>query len=394
MVYIPNHWKLCASQPVSFLLDPYTSSFTHVTVSVINVVISQIHTFHATDFNDGAYTLAMSPGLYIYSVFSSSELLYTSSFLVSSSDFTGSDILFVSPQATFAAYNNYLSNSNYYVYGNWLHKFTRRNFDIICSKLSLNVPLSIAREIKLNRLNLRLHNDLVCTDPCESSHLGQAELSALLCLQEFSASSALKIGYISDCFSTSPRFTKLSLPKLVVIAGHSEYWSRPYRHWLHYLKDLGINLLFLSGNTGFRGITIVGNSLYVYAQGLPPHSPYSSSLLTGCYYNSNGYMTFSNGVNISSLSPFNLRHNHFGYESHFESFKPFGHETDKPLPRFLKKIIVHAASTGKTPCYFTQLDHASGSSVFSANSVSFSHSLSLSPSTKSFLIDLLPFMLS
>lgn len=85
--------------------------------------------------------------------------------------------------------------------------------------------------------------------PASVSFERPIELQALsgVCLKWFDKLDDFSIGYVADMDLDD--FSSFSSAKVLVIAGHSEYWTRQARHNFDRFVDFGGDALILSGNT-------------------------------------------------------------------------------------------------------------------------------------------------
>jgi hypothetical protein len=84
-------------------------------------------------------------------------------------------------------------------------------------------------------------------------------------LKWFSTLTQYNINYISD--SDLDDYNKIQNTRLLVIAGHSEYWTRKARLNFDRFVDNGKNALILSGNTMWWQVRYDGNKMVCYKEG-------------------------------------------------------------------------------------------------------------------------------
>ena len=331
------------------------------------------------------YTL--DAGFYQIDLFKKNLKISQTSILVQSEFKKKSSLFIVSSQCTWLAYNNYRGNSNYYLHSSFIKKKIREFFDKFLEISGIEIPNFLveflARKIKKDRFNGRIAKDLkdFLDEKCDS-HLAAAEI----CLVKNFHEEFQDCSYISDATDFS-KFPLNNIPRLVLIAAHSEYWTDSFRNWLAYLIKKGVNIIFLSGNNGYRKVSFKNNLMYVNQQRCKFSSDNSFATFSGCFFDKKAYGLYKSAKIISKEIRDFLKINTIGEDVKECWKKPIGHEVDKVIPFYKDKVEKYAFSSfGSSEVYVTNLKHKdTNSNVISFNSISICSSIKYSKSTKEFI---------
>ncbi len=282
-------------------------------------------------------------------------------------------ILVVSSTNTWNAYNHFGGLSNYRDIGGipWPLKFFEKIARLTGFRSRIGdrhwfpiIPLPEKRP------NLAIHDDLADLDTSEQpkpfSHLLRGESHLITLLER----EGLPYSIVSD--RDFIQNSSLTGVKLVVFNTHPEYWSEESLGRVLEAVDSGVNVAIFGGNTSYRQIQFLRDSIAVIAQIADRDSV---ARVVGLYYDSLGYLS---RAGYRTLKP-----DHWCFhglqlklgEVWGEAVGASGYETDK-ICGISHDIEVLAIGTNpEGPAYMICRENPNGSFLFNAGSLAFTDGL-------------------